>query len=91
MQHGTQGHVAAPRGPTGGGGTDTWQGHASPRGRPSGATWRCERLASDGAHGLVGPGKSIGAVTQRRYAAPHFILAKLFLFLRVGLCSTLKS
>ena len=26
-----------------GGGADAWQGHASPRGRLSGATWQCER------------------------------------------------
>ena len=42
---------AAPRGPTHGGGADMWQGHTSPRGRPGGATWRCERLASDGPTG----------------------------------------
>ena len=35
----------------------------------------------------MGPGKSIGAVTQRRYAAPHFILTNSLHFLRVGLCS----
>ena len=37
MQHGTQGHVAAPRGPTRGDGANTWQDHASPRGRPGGS------------------------------------------------------
>ena len=39
--------------------------------------------------GLVGSGKSIGAVTQMRYAAPRFILEKSSLFLHVGLCSIL--
>ena len=34
----------------------------------------------------MGPGNSIGAVTQRRYSAPSFILVHPFLFLRVGLC-----
>ena len=39
------------------------------------------------AHGLVGPGKMLGAVTQMRYRAPHFI-DDLFVFsFRVGLCS----
>ena len=37
------------------------------------------------AHGLVGPCNGIGAVTQRRYFAPCFILIHLFLFLHVGL------
>ena len=34
----------------------------------------------------MGPGNSIGAVTQRRYSALSFILVYPFLFLRVGLC-----
>ena len=38
MRRGTQGHEAAPRRPTRRGGTDTWQGHTSPRGCPSGTT-----------------------------------------------------
>ena len=42
MRHGTQGHVAEPCKLTRGGGADTWQDHASPRERPSGATWQCE-------------------------------------------------
>ena len=42
MRHGMQGHMAAPRGPTREGGVDTWQGHASPRGRQGGATWQHE-------------------------------------------------
>ena len=33
----------------------------------------------------MGPCNSIGAVTQRRYSTPCFILAHPFLFLRVGL------
>ena len=62
-----------------------WRDHASPHGRPGGTTWRWERLASDGPTGIVGPGNSIGTVTQRRYFAPPFILAKSPLFLCVGL------
>ena len=34
----------------------------------------------------MGPCNSIGAVTQRRYSAPSFILFYPFIFLRVGLC-----
>ena len=40
------------------------------------------------AHGLVGPGKMIGAVTRKRYAAPQFKLDLFHLFFRVGLCPT---
>ena len=40
MRHGIQGHMAAPRGPMRRGGANTWQDHASPRGRPGGATWQ---------------------------------------------------
>ena len=35
----------------------------------------------------MGPGESIGAVTQRRYRAPHFKLKLSYFFFRVGLCS----
>ena len=48
----------------------TWQGRAG--------VWR--------AHELVGPGESIGAVTQMRYRALPFLLANFPIFLRVGLC-----
>ena len=61
--------------------------NAGPRGRPCGAPrgrwvriWR--------AHGLVGPGKNLGAVTQMRYRAPIFNHDKFQNFLRVGLCPT---
>ena len=40
------------------------------------------------AHGLVGPGKKFGAVTQMRYRAPIFKLTKHRYFFRVGLCPT---
>ena len=40
------------------------------------------------AHGLVGPGKKFGAVTQVRYSAPIFILIIFRYFFRVGLCPT---
>ena len=36
------------------------------------------------AHGLVGPGYRIGAVTHLRYAAPPYIIAKSAYFLRCG-------
>ena len=39
------------------------------------------------AHRLVGPGESIGAVTQMRYALLRFILTFSRSFFRVGLCS----
>ena len=39
------------------------------------------------AHGLVGPSKSIGAVTQSCYATLPYILTKFTDFFRVGLCS----
>ena len=72
MRHGTQGHVAEPREPTQapawhGGGADAWQGHTSPRGRLGGATWHeVFALVDDGPMGIVGPGKIVGAVMQRR-------------------------
>ena len=60
-------------------------GHAGPRRRPWGAPhgmgvdkWR--------AHGLVGPGKYIGAVTQMRTAPLCFIVAIFCLLFCVGLC-----
>ena len=71
MRRGTeatwQGRGWPTRGAGGAQGVDTWQEdtrvHAGPRGHPCGAPhgrgvgiWR--------AHGLVGPGKMIGAVTQ---------------------------
>ena len=45
MRHGTQGHVVEPCEPSLAlvwreGGADAWRGHASPRGRPGGATWQ---------------------------------------------------
>ena len=94
MRHGTQGHVAVPHGPTRAlawrrGGADAWHGHASPRGRPSGVTWQESQAGKQWVHGLVGPGKSIGMVTQRRYKALHYILTYPTNFLRVGLCSLL--
>ena len=56
MRHGMQGHVAEPRDPTQclGDAEKAWtsgRGHASPRIRSGGATWQCERLASDGPMG----------------------------------------
>ena len=46
MRHGTQGHVAEPSSPPRAwgreSGADASQGHASPCGRPGGATWQCE-------------------------------------------------
>ena len=61
MRRGTQGHVAEPREPAQGlGGVDTWQG---PCGRPGGAMWQ-SGAGIWRAHGLVGPGYRIEAVTQ---------------------------
>ena len=39
------------------------------------------------AHGLVGPAKKFGAVTQMRYRAPIFKLESFGHFFHVGLCS----
>ena len=69
------------------GGADSWHG---PRKSTQTPGWH--HVASEGAsrwraHGLVGPGWSIGAVTQMRYFAPAYILTFSSLFLRVGLCS----
>ena len=52
-----------------------------------GATWQ-ERVDIWRAHGLVGPGKNFGAITQMHYRAPIFILTILIYLFRVGLCPT---
>ena len=43
--------------------------------------------ASEGAHGIVGPGKKFGAVMQMRYRAPIFILNSIQNFLPCGTMS----
>ena len=62
-----QGRRWPTRGPGGAQGADTWQEatsvHGSTRTPVWGATWQ-ERVSIWRAHGLVGPGKMIGAVTQ---------------------------
>ena len=81
---------ARPRGSAARPHTRRWLGHvARPRESTRTPGWRhaavweaCEWWA----HGSVGPCNSIGAVTQRRYFAPSFILVYPFIFLRVGLC-----
>ena len=96
MRHGTQGHVEEPREPmrrTSGAQVARTRGttirvHADarvvPRGMRGGAgKWR--------AHELVGLSEMIEAVTQMRYAAPHYILDFSLYFLRVGLRSLLIS
>ena len=40
------------------------------------------------AHGLVGPSKKFGAITQMSYCAPRFILTMFIYLFRVGLCPT---
>ena len=96
MRHGAeatwQGRGWHTRGARGAHGADTWQeatrvhaGHADSRvgrhmaGRGVGI-WR--------AHGLVGPGKIVGAVTRKRYTAPQFKLNFFKNFFHVGLCPT---
>ena len=64
-------------------------GHACPR-RSTwtpmwGTTWQWG-VSIWRAHGLVGPGKKFGAVTQMRYSAPIFKLESSGHFFRVGLC-----
>ena len=39
------------------------------------------------AHGFVGPGEYIGAVTQGHYSGPHYILVNFHFLFRVRLCS----
>ena len=51
-----------------------------------GATW--QGVSRWRAHGLVGPGKMIGAVTRKRYTAPQFNLDLFHLSFCVGLCPT---
>ena len=40
------------------------------------------------AHGIVGPGKELGAVTQKRYRTPLFKLTNRHIFFHMGLCPT---
>ena len=61
--------------------------HAGPRGHPCGAP-RGRRVGIWRAHGLVGPGKIVGAVTRKRYTAPLFNLKFFQTFFRVGQCPT---
>ena len=58
-----------------------------PRGRPCGVP-RGRGVGIWRAHGLVGPGKIVGAVTRKRYTAPQFILNNVQNFFCVGLCPT---
>ena len=78
------------RGAGGTQGADMWQEatrvHGSTRTPVWGATWQ-ERVGIWRAHGLVGPGKKFGAVTQMRYRTLTFKLNILHVLFRVGLCS----
>ena len=84
-----QSHGWPTRGAGGAQGADTWQEatrvHGSTRAPVWGATWH-ERVGIWRAHGLVGPGKKFGAVTQMCYCAPIFILTFFIYLFRVGLC-----
>ena len=79
------------RGAGGAQGADTWQEatrvHGSMRTPVWGATWQ-ERVGIWRAHGLVGLGKIVRAVTRKRYTAPQFKLYFFQNFLRMGLCPT---
>ena len=79
------------RGAGGAQSADTWQEatrvHGSTRTPVWGATWQ-ERVGIWRAHGLVGPSKKFGAVTQMRYHTPIFILTIIIYLFRVGLCPT---
>ena len=44
------------------------------------------RSADGGPTGIVGPGKIVGTVTRKRYAAPYFILDVVYHLFCVGLC-----
>ena len=63
---------------------DAWQG---PRGQRRGRHVASEEAGIWRAHGLVGPSEYIGAVTQGRYPAPHYILINFHFLFHVGLCS----
>ena len=86
--------MADPGWPTrGAGGAATWQEATrsrGPRGRPCGVP-RGDEMAGEGPTGIVGPGESIGAVTQMRYRLTQFIDAIFLRFSRVGLCPVLFS
>ena len=56
------------------------RGHASPRGCPRGCHVASEGAGIRRAHGLVGPGEIIGAVTQMRYAPLPFMLTLSYHF-----------
>ena len=76
MRHGTQGHVVEPREPPR---VPVWRGRvAGPHESTRTLGWRLRGkrvfgLESDGATGIVGPGNSIGTVTQMRKGVMLFI------------------
>ena len=87
-----------PRGRVVGGPREVQEAHrARPRGkgatRPRGSTWAplwgatWQRVGKWRAHGIVGPSKIVGAVTQMCYRTSIFkhVISKYFF--RVGLCS----
>ena len=63
-------------------------GHACPRGSTWASVWGAmwQGVGIWRAHGLVGPGKFIGAVTQMLTAPLHYIGASSIHFFRVALC-----
>ena len=67
-------------------GMDAWQGPRESTRTLEGGHVVSGEASSWWAHGLVGHGKIIGAVTQMRNGPLPFICANLFLFLRVELC-----
>ena len=87
MRRGTQGHVAEPREPTQHKVAQTrGRGHASPRGRPGGATWHEGGWQVEGPR-VSGPWLVVSGGNEMRLAAPPIIHDILSLFFRVGLCS----
>ena len=81
-----QGRGWPTRGAGGAQDADTWQEatrvHGSTRTPVWGATWQV-RVGKWRAHGLVGPGKKLGAVTQMHYRAPPYLTAPFPLFYSV--------
>ena len=83
-----QSHRWPAQGAGGAQGADMWQGATRfTRTLVRGATWQMG-AGNWRAHGIVGRGNIVGAVTRKRYTAPKVILTIRVFFFHVGLCPT---